>query len=96
MSALGVERTCLASRATSGFDPKRTLDPIFLLFRFEFWRPRRWQRFVCFLDLDDKQFRGLALILNFVHSAGVSKSKAQFSGAGELRTYVSVKASPFQ
>jgi hypothetical protein len=79
----------------SHFDPKRTFDPMFLLFRFEFWRPRRWQRFVSFHDLDGKHFRSLALPPNFVHSAGVPKSKTQFSGASGLRTYVSVTASPF-
>jgi hypothetical protein len=40
--------------------------------------------------------RGLAPPLNFMRSAGGPKSKAQFNGAGELRTYLSVKASPFQ
>jgi hypothetical protein len=43
---------------------------MFLLFQFEFWRPRRWQRFVSFHDLDGKHFSGLALPPNFVHSAG--------------------------
>jgi hypothetical protein len=48
-----------------------------------------------FPNLDDKRVRGLAVPLNFVRSARAPKSNAKFSGAGEWRTYVSVKASPF-
>jgi hypothetical protein len=48
-----------------------------------------------FPNPDDKHVRGLAMPLNFVRSARAPKSNAKFNGAGELRTYVSVKASPF-
>jgi hypothetical protein len=37
-----------------------------------------------------------SLTLNFVHIAGGTEIKAQFSGAGGWRTYVNLMASPFQ
>lgn len=43
-----------------------------------------------------KHFVVWSLTLNFVHGAGAPKSKIQFNGAGGLRTYVSLTASPFQ
>ena len=55
----GVERKLDFGAARSPLDPSRTLHPIFLLSQFEFWRPRRWQRFVSFHDVDGKHFRGL-------------------------------------
>src|SRR5882672_1622636 len=78
--------------------PLTDIGPNFsLLSQFEFWRPRRWQRFISFHDVDGWQaLRGLVPTLNFVHSAGAPKSKIQFNGVGGLRTYVSLTASPFQ
>jgi hypothetical protein len=54
----GATRKLMLALSFSQFE-SRTLDPIFLLSQFEFWRPRRWQRFVSFHDVDGKHFRGL-------------------------------------
>jgi hypothetical protein len=70
MSAFGGIQASHFKGVRTVCDPNRTFGPMFLLFQFEFWRPRRWQRFVSFHDLDGKHFSGLALPPNFVHSAG--------------------------
>jgi len=51
----------LESAAFARRTPETDIGPNFsLLSQFEFWRPRRWQRFVSFHDVDGWQaLRGL-------------------------------------
>ena len=93
----GARRRALPRERFRPLTPNGHWIPIFLLSQFEFWRPRRWQRFVSFHDVDGRHFRGLIPDpLTSCTAPGGPKSKEQFSGAGGWRTYVNLTASPFQ